>query len=97
MSSNWVDRLPASERAELRDAGRIGGSRFEPAHIEVQPLLVPVKDAAVMLGGIDEDKVYAMCNSGQLPHIRLGRRILVSVEGMKEWIKQNDGREALAF
>ncbi len=62
-----------------------------------QPLLVSVKDAALMLGGIDADTVYNLCNSGQLPHIRLGKRILVSVEGMQEWIRKNDGREALAF
>lgn len=60
-------------------------------------LLVTVKEAAVLLGGIDPDTVYNMCNSGQLPHIRLGKRILVSVEGMQEWIRKNDGREALAF
>lgn len=60
-------------------------------------LLVSVPEAAHLMGDIDTDTVYAMCNSGQLPHIRLGRRILVSVDGMKEWIKQNDGREALAF
>ena len=49
-----------------------------------------------MMGGIDPDTVYAMCNSGQLPHIRLGRRILVSVEGLREWIKAHDGRDIFA-
>lgn len=56
-------------------------------------LLVNVQEAARLMGGIDPDTVYNMCNSAQLPHIRLGRRILVSVEGVRAWIKANDGRE----
>lgn len=59
-------------------------------------LLVPVQEAAEIMGGIDPDTVYAMCGSGQLPHIRLGRRILVSVEGLKTWIAANDGRDVFA-
>lgn len=56
----------------------------------IPPLLVNVKEAARLLGDIDPDKVYAMCNSGQLPHIRVGRRILISVEGLREWIRANE-------
>ncbi len=56
-------------------------------------LLVNVQEAAQLMGGIDPDTVYAMVNSAQLPHIRLGRRILVSVEGLQAWIAANDGRE----
>ena len=56
-------------------------------------LLVNVQEAARLMGGIDPDTVYAMVNSAQLPHIRLGRRILVSVEGLQAWIAANDGRD----
>lgn len=58
----------------------------------IQPLLVGVPEAARLMGGIDTDTVYAMCGNGQFPHIRLGRRILVSVDGLREWIKAHDGR-----
>ncbi len=92
---SWYDSLPASERAELRDAGRIGGSRFEGP--ETNALLVSVKDAAIMMGGIDTDTVYNMVNSGQIPHVRLGRRILVSVDGLRAWIRANDGRDSLGL
>ena len=57
------------------------------------PLLVNVQEAARLMGGIDPDTVYAMVNSAQLPHIRLGRRILISVEGLQAWIAANDGRD----
>lgn len=56
-------------------------------------LLVNVQEAARLMGGIDPDTVYAMVNSAQLPHIRLGRRILVSVAGLQAWIAANDGRD----
>ncbi len=88
----WIDNLPAGERAALSDAGRIGNTRFEgPTMPDV--LLVDVKEAARIMGGIDTDTVYNLCNGGQLPHVRLGRRILVSYEGLRAWIKAHDGRE----
>jgi len=56
-------------------------------------LLVNVQEAARLMGGIDPNTVYAMIGSGQLPHIRLGKRILISVEGLRAWIAANDGRD----
>ncbi len=97
--TRWIDDLPASERAELRDAGRLGGTRFDGPELAkdgVQPVLVSVQETARMMGGIDPDTVYTLCNSGQLPHIRLGRRILVSVDGLKAWVAANDGRDLFA-
>ena len=98
---SWIDGLPASERAALNDAGRLGNSRFVgPENTVTEPstdqFLVNVERAAYLMGGIDPDTVRHMVNSGQIPHIRLGRRILVSVEGLRAWIAANDGREVFA-
>ena len=91
---SWVDNLPAHERAALTDAGRLGDSRFVgPENTMTDQLLVNVQEAARLMGGIDPDTVYAMTGSGQLPHIRLGKRILISVEGLRTWIAANDGRD----
>ena len=92
--SRWIDNMPAGDRAALSDAGRIGNTRFQgPETPMPDKLLISVKEAADMMGGIDPDTVYAMCGSAQLPHIRLGRRILISVEGLQAWIAANDGRD----
>lgn len=59
-------------------------------------LLVDVPEAARLLGGIDTDTVYALCKvegPNRLPNVRLGRRVLISLEGLREWIRANDGRD----
>lgn len=85
-------------RSAMRDAGRMGGPQArmpaepEQAELSPRPVLISVQETARIMG-IGKDTVYALCNSGQLPHIRLGKRILVSVDGLKAWIASNDGRD----
>ena len=42
----------------------------------VEPKVVSVPNAAVILG-IGRNHAYELCRTGVLPHIRLGRRIVV--------------------
>ena len=54
-------------------------------------LLVSVEEAAQALG-IGRSKAYELIGSGNLPHVRLGRRTLVPVRALSEWVD----RQALA-
>lgn len=61
-------------------------------------LLVSVEEASRLMGSIDKDTVYALCNlppgdPARLPHVRLGKRRLISLEGLRAWIKAHDGRD----
>ena len=50
-----------------------------------QTLLLNVRQAARLLG-IGKNLCYEMINEGRLPHVRLGRRVLVPREGLRAWI-----------
>jgi excisionase family DNA binding protein len=49
------------------------------------PLLLSIKDTAAALG-ISERTVWTLVNEGQLPHLRVGRRLLFSRAALEEWI-----------
>jgi excisionase family DNA binding protein len=52
------------------------------------PLLLSVKDAAKNLG-ISYGTLYEMINRGEVPHVRVGKRILISRENLKSFIEAN--------
>lgn len=83
---SWLDDLPASERDALRDAGRIGASRYEDT------ILVPVPEAARLMG-VSEDTIRALEASGTLPSIRIGRRVLFARAGLEDWALANQRRD----
>lgn len=39
--------------------------------------------------GIGRSSFYALTKSGTIPHIRVGRRILIPIKELDEWIHQN--------
>lgn len=49
------------------------------------PLTVTIKEAAKMLG-IGESLAYEAARSGQIPTIKIGRRLLVSKAGLERMI-----------
>ena len=70
----------------------MGGNRV--SHVE--PLAVSVSEAAVMLG-ISRPKVYDLMRSEKFyPAFKVGNRTLISVDGLREWIKEQTGREVSA-
>ncbi len=89
---SWIDNLPAGERTALRDAGRIGASRFEGPDTTI---LVPVPEAARLMG-VSEDTIRALEGSGSLPSVRIGRRVLFSRIGLEAWAMLNQGSEVEA-
>jgi excisionase family DNA binding protein len=53
--------------------------------MDEEPLLVDVKEAARLLS-ISTALLYDMVADGTIPHVRLGRRVLFSLEGLRRWI-----------
>jgi len=53
-----------------------------------QPLLFSVKGAAQKLG-ISTGSLYTLINSGEIEHVRVGRRILISRAGLTKFIEVN--------
>jgi excisionase family DNA binding protein len=50
-----------------------------------EPLLVGVEEAARLLN-VCSRTLWTLTQSGNLPHLRIGRRVLYPVEGLRRWI-----------
>ena len=55
-------------------------------------LLLSVTEAAALLG-ISRNLCYEQINTGQIPHVRIGRRVLVSRVALEAWIARESGAE----
>ena len=55
-----------------------------------QPMLLTVTEAARLLR-ISRNLCYELIAQKQLPHIRLGRRILLPRHGLEQWIAHEAG------
>lgn len=53
---------------------------------ELEPMAVSAPEAARLLG-VSKPKVYELMNRTDFPAFKLGRRTLVSVDGLREWIR----------
>ena len=53
-------------------------------------LLVSVAEAAELLG-IGRNLAYELVRENRLPHVKLGRRILVPRRGLEDWIAREAG------
>lgn len=59
--------------------------RGKPPALAEKPLLLTVPEAARLLG-ISRNLAHDLVAQGRLPHIRLGRRILIPRFGLEQWI-----------
>ena len=50
-------------------------------------LTVNRREAAEMLG-ISERLLWTLTNAGEVPHLRLGSRVLYPVEALKQWVEE---------
>ena len=53
-------------------------------------LLLSVKEASELLG-VGTGLVYEMVRRDELPHVRLGRLVKISRQGLEAWIAQESG------
>lgn len=50
-----------------------------------QPLALSVSDAAKRLG-IGRNSAYEAIKRGELPHLKVGRRVLIPVAALERWL-----------
>ena len=54
----------------------------------IEPLVYSIEDLTKVLK-ISKGMAYQLARSENFPIIRIGKRILVPAEGLKEWVLQN--------
>ena len=54
------------------------------------PLLISVEATAVLLG-IGRGLAYQLVQENKLPHVRLGRRLLISRQALEQWVQREVG------
>jgi len=59
-----------------------------------QPLAYTVEEAAAVLGGLSKPTLYALIHQADFPVFRVGRRTLISAEGLREWVAAQIEKEA---
>jgi excisionase family DNA binding protein len=58
------------------------------------PLLVNIPMAAETLGGISATTVRRLIAAGELPVVRVGRRIMIEEKAIVAWIERVKGHES---
>ena len=59
----------------------------------MEKLTVSVKELAAMLG-ISRPKAYELVRRADFPAVWLGRRVVVPVDGLKQWLSRQTGQES---
>lgn len=57
-----------------------------------EKLALSVEEAAQMLG-VCSKVVYTLTHRADFPTIKIGRRTLVSAEGLRDWVRKQSGQE----
>jgi excisionase family DNA binding protein len=53
------------------------------------PLLMSLKEAAQALS-LSERTIWTLVHTGELPHVRVGRRLLFSRAALQSWIERQE-------
>lgn len=56
--------------------------------VDVERLAVSVSEAAESIG-VSERFVWKLMQRGEMPHRRVGRRVLIPVDRLREWLVQD--------
>lgn len=56
-------------------------------------ITIPLKEASEMLG-LSTATMYKLVHSEGFPSIRVGKKILINVEGLKNWLNERSGTGA---
>ncbi|MBF0186691.1 MAG: helix-turn-helix domain-containing protein [Magnetococcales bacterium] len=62
---------------------------------DVANLALTVEEAAQALGKLSRSTVESLMRTEGLPHVRIGKRVILPVDGLKEWLRKrtlNGGR-----
>ena len=72
----------------LRAESRISGAAVDMTSDGSEPMVFSVKGAAAKLGG-SQGSFYELVRSGEIEHIRVGKRILISRGALEKFIETN--------
>jgi hypothetical protein len=78
----WLAAVPDKVRWRLERAGMV-----KPRPRALPALLVGASEAARALS-ICEKTLWTHTQSGDIPHIRVGRRVLYDVEALRAWVRR---------
>lgn len=53
--------------------------------LQLEPLAVSAEEAAKLLN-VSRPTLYTLLNQDDFPSFRIGKRVLVSVSGLKDWV-----------
>lgn len=59
-----------------------------------EKIALSVPEAAKMLG-VTKVKVYELCGRQDFPAVHIGRRIIIPVQGLHDWLTEQSGRPAV--
>lgn len=68
----------------MADSPKISNDKL--TGIVMEPIAVTVQNAAKLLG-ISDRTLYDMTNMEGFPAFKIGNRTLISVEGLREWVR----------
>lgn len=58
------------------------------SHLRQHQLAVSVKQAAKLIG-VGKNTMYAAVAAGDVPHVKVGRRILIPVSRLEQWLEEH--------
>ncbi len=60
-----------------------------------EPLALTVEEAGKRLG-LGRAATYAAINRGELPHLRIGRRVVVPIAALEQWLSEVRPKSSVA-
>ena len=80
---------PHSGKAEVARLGSKVMTAARSDHRSVEPIAVSPGEAA-RLAGVGRTTIYASIAAGELRSIKLGKRRLIAVEALREWLRAHE-------
>lgn len=90
----WIEEpvlMPATPA--LRPEPTVPEPRFD---VSMEPLLISTVDASRILG-VSSSKVGELARGGGIPSVRIGSRVLIPVEALRDWVAARAAEDAERF
>lgn len=90
-----ISKMPGNDVEQLHAAFQYGFLQGQRAGAEkqTQKLALSVTEAAELLG-VSRSTIYTLIHRADFPCLNLGRRTVISREGLVKWLKQQTERDA---
>lgn len=77
---------PAEPQAKSKEAPEVVAPAEERFAVRMEPLLISVADASRVLG-LSTSTISSLAAAGTIPSLRIGKRVLLPVKALEEWIE----------